>query len=100
MLYRALTAFTFAGLASAAALPRNNKGAYATYYNNIPDLLDGQDGIPIHPADYQASGKLATSVDQDGNGMEQVEAHLSYYEGKYWLYSYAFPCIAFLRKMC
>lgn len=68
----------------AASHPR---GAFATYYNNVDDLLDGQDGIPVHPADYQDSGKLATAVDVDGNAIEQVEAHISYWQGRYYLYS-------------
>lgn len=72
----------------AAATPRGSPhGVYATYHNNVEDLLSGQDGIPIHPIDYQASGKLSMAVDQDGNAMEQVEAHLSYYEGRYFLYA-------------
>ncbi|KAK8124247.1 uncharacterized protein PG998_000006 [Apiospora kogelbergensis] len=73
-----------ASLCQATVAPRNSSdNVYATYHNNVEDLLDSQDGIPVHPVDYQASGKLATAVDQDGNGLEQVEAHLSYYEDFY-----------------
>ena len=83
----AFPASVFGGLVT----PRDSYGGvYATYYNNVDDLLSGQDGIPIHPVDYQGSGKLATAVDEDGNGLEQAEAHLSYYEGRYYLYSCVF----------
>lgn len=74
-------------LATAPGTDSNSSTAYATYFNNVPDLLDGQDGIPLHPADYQGSGKLAVALDVDGNAMEQAEAHISYFEGRYFLYS-------------
>ncbi|KLU86971.1 hypothetical protein MAPG_05977 [Magnaporthiopsis poae ATCC 64411] len=81
---------------SATNTPSSSDGVYATYHNNLDDLLQGRDGIPIHPVDYQASGKLATAVDQDGNGLEQAEAHLSYFEGRYYLYSATWACGKFV----
>ncbi|KAM0540661.1 hypothetical protein ACHAO7_011006 [Fusarium culmorum] len=66
--------------------------AYATYINSAEhDILDNDDGLLTHPLlpDY---GKVTYPITTDGNGREQVEAHLSYWEGKYWMYAATWGC--------
>ena len=66
---------------------------YATWLNwGTNDLLDGQNGMPpsaIQPWKY---GQPLYPVTTEGNGREQVEGHLSYYAGKYYLYAATWGC--------
>ncbi|CEF76293.1 unnamed protein product [Fusarium graminearum] len=76
----------------AKPLEPDSSVAYATYINFAEhDILDNDDGLPTHPllTDY---GKVTYPITTDGNGREQVEAHLSYWEGKYWMYAATWGC--------
>ncbi|KAI6753728.1 hypothetical protein FGRA07_05154 [Fusarium graminearum] len=76
----------------AKPLESDSSVAYATYINFAEhDILDNDDGLPTHPLlpDY---GKVTYPITTDGNGREQVEAHLSYWEGKYWMYAATWGC--------
>jgi hypothetical protein len=66
--------------------------AFATYINfAAKDILNGDDGLPPHPLLPQY-GKPTYPITVDGNGREQVEAHLTYYEGKYWMHAATWGC--------
>lgn len=66
---------------------------YATYHNfATDDILDNDDGLTPHPLQDLPYGKPTYPVTVDGNGREQVEAHLTYYEGKYWMHSATWSC--------
>ncbi|CAL5867334.1 uncharacterized protein PFLUO_LOCUS1549 [Penicillium psychrofluorescens] len=66
---------------------------YATYINfATDDILDNDDGLPPHPLQGLPYGKPTYPLTVDGNGREQVEAHLNYFEGKYWMHSATWGC--------
>lgn len=65
---------------------------FATYHNFATEDILKDDGLPPHPLQGLPYGKLTYPIDTDGNGREQVEAHLSYYEGKYWMHSATWSC--------
>jgi hypothetical protein len=66
---------------------------YATYINfAATDILDGDDGLTPHPMQPLPYGKPTYPTTMDGNGREQIEAHLSYFEGKYWMHSATWGC--------
>ncbi|KAG8353865.1 hypothetical protein FVEN_g8121 [Fusarium venenatum] len=76
----------------AKPLDSDSSVAYATYINFAEqDILNNDDGLPTHPLlpDY---GKATYPITTDGNGRQQVEAHLSYWEGKYWMYAATWGC--------
>ncbi|KUL87146.1 hypothetical protein ZTR_05615 [Talaromyces verruculosus] len=65
---------------------------YATYINFATDILDNDDGLTPHPLQGLPYGKPTYPLTADGNGREQVEAHLTYFEGKYWMHSATWGC--------
>ncbi|ENH66300.1 N-sulfoglucosamine sulfohydrolase [Fusarium oxysporum f. sp. cubense race 1] len=66
--------------------------AYATYINFAEqDILENDDGLPTHPL-LPHYGKATYPITTDGNGRQQVEAHLSYWEGTYWIYAATWAC--------
>lgn len=87
----ALVFFALAGAVAASGF--SNSTAYATKINFAPeDILDGEDGMPPHPLQPHRYGKPVYPVTADGDGLEMVESHLSYWEGKYWMYSATWGC--------
>jgi hypothetical protein len=77
---------------SAAVSQTTTDAASATYINfATTDILNGDDGLTPHPLlpDY---GKPTYPITTDGNGREQVEAHLTYFEGKYWMHAATWGC--------
>lgn len=73
--------------------PSSSKGQlYATYINFADDILDGDDGLPPHPTQPLPYGKPTYPITTDGNGREQVEAHLTHFEGKYWMHAATWGC--------
>ena len=68
-------------------------GPYATYINfGQEDLLDGNDGLQPHPTQPLKYGPLLYPIDDVGNGRQQFEAHVTHYEGKYWMHSASWGC--------
>ncbi|EXL90479.1 hypothetical protein FOIG_16271 [Fusarium odoratissimum NRRL 54006] len=66
--------------------------AYATYINFAEqDILENDDGLPTHPL-LPHYGKATCPITTDGNGRQQLEAHLSYWEGTYWMYAATWAC--------
>lgn len=65
---------------------------HATYINYATDVLDGDDGLPPHPMQPLPYGKPVYPITTDGNGREQAEAHLTYFEGKYWIHAATWGC--------
>ncbi|CAK7200595.1 hypothetical protein SEUCBS139899_003293 [Sporothrix eucalyptigena] len=66
--------------------------SYASYINFAGvDILGGNDGLPSHPL-LPNYGKPTYPITTDGNGREQVEAHLSYFEGSYWMHAATWGC--------
>lgn len=64
----------------------------ATYVNfAVENILNGDDGLPSHP--FQPKyGQWTYPVTEDGDGREQVEAHVTYFEGKYWMHAATWGC--------
>ncbi|RGP71249.1 glycoside hydrolase family 43 [Fusarium longipes] len=97
MLHPFLSVFLLALLQSpvstwANPLDSDSSIAYATYINFAErDILDNNDGLPTHPL-LPNYGKATYPITIDGNGRQQVEAHLSYWEGKYWMYAATWGC--------
>lgn len=56
------------------------------------DVLRGDDGLPPHPLQPFLYGAPTYPITADGNGLEMVEAHLSYWEGMYYMYSATWGC--------
>lgn len=65
---------------------------FATYHNFATDEILEDDGLPPHPLQGLPYGKPTYPITIDGNGREQVEAHITYYEGKYWMHSATWSC--------
>lgn len=66
---------------------------YATLHNFAPkDLLNGDDGLPPSPAAPLRYGAPTLAVDDRGNGIEEHEATISYFNGKYYKYSSKWAC--------
>ncbi|KAF3390088.1 hypothetical protein DPV78_011591 [Talaromyces pinophilus] len=67
--------------------------ACATHINFAPeDILEGEDGLEPHPLQPFRYGKPVYPVTKEGNGLEMNESHLSYWEGKYFMYSATWGC--------
>lgn len=66
--------------------------SFATYRNFATENILDDDGLPPHPLQGLPYGKPIYPIDIDGNGREQVEAHITYYEGKYWMHSATWSC--------
>lgn len=82
-----------AAAGTAAAVPGKNQQAYATIRNFAPsDILDGDNGMPPHPFQPWKYGEPLYPVTTGGDGLELVEGHLSYFEGKYWMHSATWGC--------
>jgi len=78
----------FASLPLTLALSaQHNAQKYATWLNFGDDLLDGHDGLPTHPTQPFKYGQPLYPITTDGDGREQFEGHITYYEGKYWLHA-------------
>lgn len=77
---------------SSAAHVGPGNGLYATYINFAKDILDGDNGLAPHPMQPLPYGKPVYSVTTDGNGREQAEAHLTFFEGKYWMHAATWGC--------
>lgn len=66
--------------------------AYAVLNNFAPDLLHGKDGLPPSPAFPLKYGPFNTAIDVDGDAIDAHEAHLAYFQGKYWMYGREWGC--------
>lgn len=67
--------------------------AYATIRNfQKPSLLDSGDGLP--PSQYAPLiySEPVLWIDTDGNAIDNHESHISFFEGRYYLYSHARAC--------
>jgi hypothetical protein len=65
----------------------------AALLNNFgPDLLHGNDGLPPSAAFPLKYGPPNTQIDVDGNAIDAHEAHLAYFEGRYWMYGREWGC--------
>jgi len=64
----------------------------AVINNFAPDLLDGDDGLPTSPAFPLKYGPFNTAIDVEGNGIDAHEAHLGFFDGKYWMYGREWGC--------
>ena len=66
---------------------------YATFRNfNPEDLLASDDGMPPSPYAPWIYGAPVSSLDTDGNVMEQHCPSIEFYEGKYYLYTEKWAC--------
>jgi hypothetical protein len=91
-----------AGVASAAPSDQTVRSAtsrshgpvrYATIHNFAdPDVLDGDDGLPASTAAPLEYGAPTLAVDDQGNGMEEHEATISYFSGTYYKYTSKWAC--------
>lgn len=81
--------------ATPAHTPRGTTIATAIINNFAPDLLGGRDGLPPSPAYPLKYGPFNTSIDVDGNAIDAHEAHLAYFEGRYWMYGREWGCGTF-----
>lgn len=78
---------------SVAVADTQSSTAYATYINfATTDILNGDDGLPPHPLQGLPYGYPTYPITVDGNGREQVEAHLTFFEGKYWMHAATWGC--------
>lgn len=84
-----------AAVTAPAPMPRSTTIATAVINNFAPDLLSGQDGLPASPAFPLKYGPFNTSIDVDGNAIDAHEAHLAYFEGRYWMYGREWGCGTF-----
>ncbi|HEX5474095.1 MAG TPA: hypothetical protein VFX12_05465 [Vicinamibacterales bacterium] len=66
--------------------------AEAVLNNFAPDLLHGDDGLPPSPRFPLEYGPVNTALDVDGNAIDAHEAHLAYFEGRYWMYGREWGC--------
>lgn len=64
----------------------------AVLNNFAPDLLHGDDGLPPSPRFPLKYGPVNTAIDVEGNEIDAHEAHLAYFEGKYWMYGREWGC--------
>lgn len=85
----ALLALSALPFAWSRACP-SKKPQVATVHNfNPDDLLDGNDGMPPHPLNPLKYGKPVLHIDVDGNGIEEHANSVSYFDGKYYMYTEA-----------
>ncbi|RMJ11841.1 hypothetical protein CDV36_008502 [Fusarium kuroshium] len=91
MLKTALFAMAL-GLSGSAASPHKSPPQATLLNFASEDILGGDDGMPPHPLQGLPYGKPLYPVTSDGDGLEMVEAHLSYWEGKYYMYSATWGC--------
>jgi len=99
-----LIGFVFVGLTSPVEAQRYGQhhapAAEAVLNNFAPDLLAGDDGLPTSPAFPLRYGPFNVALDIDGNAIDAHEAHLAFFEGKYWMYGREWGCgtMAFARN--
>ncbi|ORX38015.1 hypothetical protein BD324DRAFT_413772 [Kockovaella imperatae] len=94
MLNKLIAVASLSLVVKCASVPRSDAGTqkYATWLNFGEDLLDGHDGLTPHPTQPFLYGQPLYPITVDGNGREQFEGHLSYYEGRYWLHAATWGC--------
>ena len=84
---------SISALLSIAAIAASKSAPCATSFNFAPkDALDGDDGLPPHSLQPLRYGKPVYPTTVDGDGLEMVEAHLSYWDGSYYMYSATWGC--------
>lgn len=83
-----------AGAAASEARPSSGDAvrAVAVLNNFAPDLFHGDDGLPASPRFPLKYGPVNTAIDVDGSAIDAHEAHLAYFEGRYWMYGREWGC--------
>lgn len=93
LLGASLVGLLVTGGTAIAASSNQSTAPFATKINfALDDILDGDDGLPPHPLQPLIYGKPVYPRTVDGNGLEMIESHLGYWEGRYWLYSATWGC--------